>query len=329
MLIADAVHIWREPGGDYHVEWQASHPDTEVTIEALAEAAPARCLREPNKFRLSGLAPGSRHFFRLRDQHGNEVLAAERRLGMEGTPNFRDFGGYRTAQGRRVKWGYLYRSGHLAGLTDSDLALLASLELDLVCDFRREEEQRMEPSRLPPERAPRIASLPIVPGSNARFFEEADAQFGDAGTMYEFMLEINRDFAAAQSATYAEMFREILSQEDARVLVHCAAGKDRTGFAAAIILSALGVPRELVMADYLLSGRYYDPVREVERLKRKYRMEHMETTAVLPMLEVREAYLASALESIESQFPSVEAYLEEALGVGPAELEVLRARYLE
>ena len=280
---------------------------------------------------MSGLQPTSRHFFRLRDQHGTEVLATERRLGMQGTPNFRDFGGYRTPGGRAVKWGYLYRSGQLSGLSDQDISLLESLELDLVCDFRRVEEQQGDPSRLPAGRPPRTASLPIVPGSNARFFEEAQGQgsVGNPEAMFDFMLDINRDFVEAQSETYGRMFREILALQDARFLVHCAAGKDRTGFAAAIILLALGVERDVVMRDYMLTKRFFDPAREAQRLKHKYAMEHLETASVLPMLEVHEAYLLRALESIDASYPSVEAYLEEALGVGPQELEELRARYLE
>ncbi|MGB1141757.1 MAG: tyrosine-protein phosphatase, partial [Halioglobus sp.] len=314
MLIPDEVHIWREPDGDYHVEWRASHPETEVRVEPLAahDDVQAHYHDAESRARISGLAPGSRHFFRVTDQHGNEVLSTERKLALEGTPNFRDFGGYRTEDDRQVKWGYLFRSGQLSGLSDRDLDLLASLELDLVCDFRRLEEQEGDPSRLPPQKTPRIASLPIVPGSNSRFFEEAEGHVGDRQAMFDFMLEINRDFATAQSETYARMFREILAIEDARFLVHCAAGKDRTGFAAAIMLLALGVPREVVMRDYMLTQRFFHPPREIERLQRKYQMEHMDAEAVLPMLEVHEDYLGLALETIDSQYDSLDSYLEEA-----------------
>lgn len=102
MLISDAVHIWREPDGDYHIEWQVTDPGTEVSVEPLAGAVGAglqlHYLRQPTPAaRLVGLPPGRRHFFRLRDQHGTEVVATERRLGMHGAPNFRDFGGYRAA----------------------------------------------------------------------------------------------------------------------------------------------------------------------------------------------------------------------------------------
>lgn len=336
MLISEAVHIWRDAEGDYHLEWNTGQSDADLTVEPLADQ-PHEVEHSRHeggqRAKISGLPGDRRHYFRIRDQHGNEVLSTERKLGMQGTPNFRDFGGYPTGEGRRVKWGYLFRSGQLSTLTDRDLDLLASLELDLVCDFRRVEEQQSDPSRLPGGRTPRIASLPIIPGSNSRFFEEAEKsgsalEFGRQA-MYDFMLEINRDFAEGQRETYARMFREILAQEEARFLVHCAAGKDRTGFAAAMVLLALGVPRELVMRDYMLTGRFFNPEREMERLKRKYGMEHIDSDAVLPMLEVHEDYLARALESIDENYGSVENYLAQALGVGHAELGELRNRYLE
>jgi protein-tyrosine phosphatase len=225
---------------------------------AVALFAPANARRTPG-----GLPPACRHFFRLRDQHGTEVVATERRLGMHGAPNFRDFGGYRTTGGGRVKWGYLFRSGQLSSLSDQDVSLLASLALDLVFDFRRVEEQETDMSRLPLQPRPQVVSLPIVPGSNSRFFEQAGQQSQDPAAMFDFMLEINRDFAGPQARTYSRMFREILAAPDARFLVHCAAGKDCTGFAAAISCWRWG-PRDLVMQDYLLTARYYLPQRELE-----------------------------------------------------------------
>ncbi len=336
MLISEAVNIWRDAEGDYHLEWDSSAAGARVAVEALAEQPHTVEHYQDDavaRARVSGLPENRRHYFRLCDEHGNQVLAAERKLDMEGAPNFRDFGGYPTEEGRQVKWGYLFRSGRLSTLTDRDLDLLASLELDLVCDFRRVEEQESDPSRLPRERGPRIASLPIIPGSNSRFFEEIEKGGGEREfgrqAMFDFMVEINRDFAEGQRETYARMFREILAQEEARFLVHCAAGKDRTGFAAAMVLLALGVPRELVMRDYMLTGRFFDPAREIKRLKRKYGMEHLEAEAVLPMLEVHEDYLARALSTIDENYGSVENYLAQALGVGHAELAELRGRYLE
>ncbi|MFN2168666.1 MAG: hypothetical protein ACK2U9_20730, partial [Anaerolineae bacterium] len=93
MLLTDAVHIWRAPDGDYHIEWETSAPDTRVEVEALAdrESCEAVCVPLPGAgARISGLPLARRHFYRLRDQHGNEVLAPERRLGLQGSPTFRD-----------------------------------------------------------------------------------------------------------------------------------------------------------------------------------------------------------------------------------------------
>ena len=331
MLISDAVHIWREPDGDYHIEWQVTDPRTEVTVEPLAADGELQLhySEQPGPgARLVGLPPARRHFFRLRDQHGNEVLATERRLGMDGAPNFRDFGGYGTAAGKQLKWGFLFRSGQLSTLSEQDVELLASLKLDLVFDFRRVEEQENDLSRLPQQPRPRVVSLPIIPGSNSRFFEEAGQQSDKPDAMFEFMMEINRDFAGPQAATYGRMFAEILAAPGARFLVHCAAGKDRTGFAAAIILLALGVPQDVVMRDYLLTARYFRPERELDRLRSKYELEHMVAAAILPMLEVHEDYLATALRHIVENYGSVEDYLARALGVGSPELAELRARYL-
>tara|TARA_R110001592_G_scaffold295594_2_gene565756 strand:- start:115455 stop:116453 length:999 start_codon:yes stop_codon:yes gene_type:complete len=332
MLISDAVHIWREPDGDYHIEWQVTEPGTEVTVEPLEAEGQLQLHYRPESApgaRLVGLPPARRHFFRLRDQHGTEVLATERRLGMEGAPNFRDFGGYRTAAGQQVKWGYLFRSGQLSSLSAQDVELLASLELDMVFDFRRTEEQESDMSRLPSQPRPRVVSVPIIPGSNSRFFEQAGQQSDKPEAMFDFMLEINRDFAGPQAETYSRMFSEILAVPNARFLVHCAAGKDRTGFAAAIMLLALGVPRDVVMRDYLLTARFFRPEQELGRLRVKYALEHMVAEAIMPMLEVHEDYLAGALAYIDQNFGSVEEYLAQALGVGAPELAELRARYLE
>lgn len=248
-----------------------------------------------------------------------------RKLPLQGTPNFRDFGGYPTASGQAVKWGYLFRSGQLSNLSEQDVELVGGLELDLVFDFRRTDEQHQEPSKLPESNPPRIVSVPITPGSNASFFGQTDT---DSVAMFDFMVDINRDFAEAQTATYSRMFKEILNVGNARLLVHCAAGKDRTGFAAAMILLALGVSRELVMRDYMLTADFFSPHLEIDRLRRKYQME-LEAEAILPMLEVHEGYLGAALNSIESRYSSIESYLAEELGVGESEQAELRERYLD
>jgi protein-tyrosine phosphatase len=331
MLDADAIQIWRSDDGDYHMRWRTAAPDTPVTVEPLDAPEPVEAHYHPEPgARVRGLPRSRRDLFRLRDQLGSDVVAGERRVYMQGTPNLRDVGGYPAADGRRVKWGHLFRSGQLSSLSDEDVARLAHLRLDLVCDFRREEEQTMDPSRLPEEATSlRRLSLPITPGSQAEMMTAAWSAPLDRAAMFDFMLDINRDLALRQGEAFRAMFAALLAAEDGRMLVHCAAGKDRTGFAIALILLALGVPDEVVMADYLLSARYFSPQAEIDRLRQKYQMESLAAEAILPMLEVHPQYLAAALDAIRQRYPDIHAYLEAELGVGPDEVVELRRRYLD
>ena len=329
-LDLDSVHVWRNADGVHYIDWQTTRAGTEVVVEPLSAGAKVEYPQaEHAPVKVTGLAADSRHQFRLDDQQGNQIVVGERRLGFQGAPNFRDFGGYPTCEGGRVKWGYLFRAGQLSALTETDVTLLAALELDLVCDFRREDEQLNDPNRLPAHNTPNTVSLPIVPGSNARFFEEAEQGWSGPEPMFNFMVHINRDFAESQSDTYARMFRAILDCEQARFLVHCAAGKDRTGFAAAIILLALGVPRELVMRDYMLTRQFFLPANELTRIRGKYDMQDLEEEAILPMLEVHEVYLDKALNTVDSQYGSIEQYLGEAMALTTSDREELRRRYVE
>ncbi len=249
-----------------------------------------------------------------------------RQIPLSGCPNFRDFGGYPTVDGRRVRQGYLYRSGHLAALTDEDVDRVAELEIELICDFRQIEEQARERSRLPADPLPRIAPLSIIPGNLMAQFEN-EALFS-ANDMFEFMVGINREFALSQQAQYTAMFAHMLETDRGRTLVHCAAGKDRTGFAAAIILMALGVSRDIIMSDYLLTQHYFLPERELERICAKYDIA-TEPAQIRPMLEVHPQYLQAALDAIDENFPDTDTYLAEHLGVDQVARDELQQRYLE
>lgn len=332
MLDADPVSVHRCEAGDYHLRWRHTQPGSRVTISVLEDHRDLGSSRELAQVegetaRLGGLPRDRRHLFQLRDEHGHEVLLAERTLPLEGSPNFRDLGGYQTEDGRRVKWGYLYRSGQLSKLSGHDRALLQHVALDVVCDFRRMEEQERDPSRLP-DPGPDVLSLCITPGSNASFFSQAGtSDMLDRQAMFNFMVEINRDFVLEQCDAYSQMFQALLAQEDTRMLVHCAAGKDRTGFAAALLLMVLGVPRKTVMEDYLLTGEYFIAEKQLDYLRAKYEMD-LEAERLLPVLQVYPEYLQAAFDAIDEEFESLENYLEQALGVDTAQQELLRRRYL-
>lgn len=256
----------------------------------------------------------------------NPDVTPARALGLTGCSNFRDAGGYRTGCGGRLHWRRLFRSGHLAALSDADYAQVEKLQLDLVIDLRRPDEQAREPSRLPA--SVRVLHAPINPGS------QANALLGDGGriaggdAMFRFMCDINRQFVAEQSGHFAEIISTLLDSDAERILVHCSAGKDRTGFLVAVLQLAVGVPLEGVREDYQLSARYYDAAAELPRARSRYDVAHLSDDELLPLLQVSNAYLDAALGAIDELHGSVECYLATQLRIGEAERRELRRRFL-
>lgn len=183
------------------------------------------------------------------DAYEDAVLrVAQRRLPVDGASNFRDFGGYLTAEGRQVRWGKLFRSGQLAGLQDADRAVISNVAITAVCDFRRHDELERSPSRLPA--AAVSHHMPISPGNTRAFFEQFSVmnENSNESAVDGFMEEINRELVREHAAPYRHMFDHLLHGNP--VLIHCSAGKDRTGFGAALVLAALGVDSAHQMNDY-------------------------------------------------------------------------------
>ena len=331
-LIKDSVIVSCESDGTRFLDWSSSRIDTEVTAIVEEEGKELRdikqTLEDTSRIVFHGLPRDRRYQYRLTDSYGNEVLQSERRLSFNESKNFRDCGGYPTKQGNEIKWGSIFRSGQLSKLDDQDIKVIESLNLDLIFDFRREDEQEMEPSRLPKDNMPRVVRLPINPGSSMAFYEQLDSLVEDgADAVSKFMIEINRDFVKSHSHTFRKMFEEILSVKDARFLFHCSAGKDRTGFAAVLILHFLGVSMDAIEYDYMLSKRYFQIIEEVKNLQSKYGIEHLSQKALYPMLDVRHEYIRAAIECATEDFGNLDEYLATALGLTGADKSEFRHRY--
>ena len=255
----------------------------------------------------------------------------KRHIPFEGIWNFRDLGGYITEDGHRIKWGKLYRSGQLSGLTPKDQADFKALDIGLVCDFRYEGEQRRAPNNIEISSEVNIMSLPIRNGSFRGFFEKLGVEEPGSDDMLAAMKQIYCDFVNEHAQTYAEMFRHILETENG-ALIHCTAGKDRTGFGSAMILAALGVGRETIMTDYLLSARYFSAdiaVSLINRSSEGNRQPVFSMDVLRPVYEVYPEYLLAAFEEIERNFTSVDHFMTEALGVAPQLRQALKDKYLE
>lgn len=236
------------------------------------------------------------------------ALAEDRTINLENAYNVRDLGGYAAGGGRKVRWHALYRSGDLHWLSDNDVETLRQRGIKTVVDFRTEREREREPHRLP-ETVEQVITLPINPG-NIIDFENmtTDGAVEAMQTIYRYVVN-------EAQPEYTVLFQILADPANAPLLFNCSAGKDRTGLAAALILSALGVDRETVFADYLLS--------EVH-LKGKYQSQIDQDPESEPLYTVRREFLQAALDEIDTRYGGMESYLQKQLGV---DTELLRSLY--
>ncbi|MFJ9373061.1 tyrosine-protein phosphatase [Streptomyces sp. NPDC101455] len=254
---------------------------------------------------------------------------------LSGVRNFRDVGGLPTVDGRRVRHGVLFRSGHLAHATEEDAAFLDSLGLHTVFDFRNASDQKLEG---PDVELPgvRNVNLPLSdPADGSEFWKMVrDGEIdqlrgilgGDKGA--NRMIASYRTIVTERTAEHSQVL-QALAEDSVPALMHCAAGKDRAGLSIAVTLLAVGVEREAIVTDYLESNakhRRYR-VRRSGSSASAYSPEVMELLS--PLFDARAEYLTAAFETVEETWGSVDAYLERGLGITPELREQLRERLLD
>ncbi|MDX2605800.1 tyrosine-protein phosphatase [Streptomyces caniscabiei] len=254
---------------------------------------------------------------------------------LTGVRNFRDVGGLPTVDGRRVRHGVLFRSGHLAHATDEDAAFLASLGLHTVFDFRNAADQKLEG---PDVELPGVlnVNLPLSdPADGAEFWKMVrDGDLDqlrallDDGKGAGRMIASYRTIIKQRTAEHSRVLHA-LAEDSVPALMHCAAGKDRAGLSVAITLLALGVEREAIVADYLESNakhRRYK-VHRSSSAASAYSPEVMELLS--PLFDARAEYLQAAFDTVEETWGDVDTYLEQGLKLTPETRERLRERLLD
>jgi protein-tyrosine phosphatase len=257
---------------------------------------------------------------------------AHRRVAFAGAHNFRDLGGYPASAGRRVKWGLLYRSDNLSKLSKRDLQALNSLGLHRLIDFRADFEKSMAPNRLPGNSGFNVVELPVF-DSNNKLGQELRERFIsgnlDGIDADQLLHEANRQFVTEFTPQYRAFVHEVLAAAGRPIAFHCTAGKDRTGFAAAILLRLLGVAEETIIADYLISKRYSLKSRSRDiMLARVMRGAHA-ATIITKLSSVEPGYLQTAFATIDQEYGSFDAYLTDGLGLSATDIETLRSTLLE
>jgi protein-tyrosine phosphatase len=252
-------------------------------------------------------------------------------MNLPGAPAFRDFGGHPTASGR-VKRGALYRSEVLAGLDAQDRARIEALGVQLVCDLRSTRERErvacLDWLQPPPRRMHCDVNAALRPAARTALERLQGLDGGNAAR--EVMLHTYDSMPLASAAHLRDLLPRLAAGE-LPAIIHCSAGKDRTGFFCAIVLSALGVAREDVYADYLFESA---GLRRARRARTTALLEALlgspvSGQAVEVFSGVERTYLDAAFAAVDREFGGIEAYLREALGFDAALRDALLGRLVE
>jgi protein-tyrosine phosphatase len=264
-------------------------------------------------------APADRRWFRLAPDRGESLTLADRLVRLDGTVNFRDLGGYRTADGHWVAMGKVYRADALNNLSDADLAELRRLDVRTDVDLRTADERSTAPDRLPA--GTKYVVDDVLGGSTTTTFNPTTP---DAA--HQLMIDAEKTMVSSTTgkAAYTDLFQEIERRPGALVF-HCSAGKDRTGWGSAALLTTLGVPADVVQADYLLSNIYRADVNAAALAT----MPAGAAAIYQPLLDVRPEYLRSGFDDVDATFGSWNRYLSKGFDQNVFDRLLLGARLLQ
>ena len=252
-----------------------------------------------------------------------KYFTAPRGIKLKGATNFRDLGGYKTVDGKQVKWGKIYRSADISKLTDEDLAVVGELNIKMVCDLRGEQEVASAPDKLPigADRVLLSAGSENVGGANSYMKYMTSPQKADS-MMRSFYTRTDH-----LKAKYKPMFDQLLALEnDKALLFHCTAGKDRTGVGAALILFALGVDEQTILNDYELTNEFRKELNE--QSVKMMAAQGLPEGAARSMMAADPAYLKTAVVSITAKFGSIDKFLENEIELTPNKRAQLRSKFL-
>jgi protein-tyrosine phosphatase len=240
-----------------------------------------------------------------------------RHLNLEGASNFRDVGGYPTRDGRSVRWRQIFRSNHLGHLTATDIDIVQRLGVLSAFDFRGIEERALAVCGV---EQITVHSLPIEPTVVASLRARLAAGSLSAEDAMEIMRESYRNYVRQNTHSFRALFSHLV-EDRAPLVIHCTAGKDRTGFACALLLHALGVPDEVIADDYLLTNRFYrrDPSASTD----------LPDDVRQAIGSVEASFLAAGFDAIRSDYGDLEDYFRDGLNLGARERAALRERYLQ
>jgi protein-tyrosine phosphatase len=283
-----------------------------------------------------------RVYFHLKPENGPTRVVSTRRLPLEGAVNFRDVGGYRTIDGKYVRWGHIYRSDHLVGLTEQDYEYLSGLGIKLVCDLRADFERKRSPTAWQGEK-PEFLIAPIgddasISASMAKLKSAFDSG-ADPAEYLRAQRAVSNDSSYAEMLflyreQYARVFHRLANSSDP-ALTHCTGGADRTGVYSALLLATLGVPRDVIVADYLLTRQnFLDEKHQEATAKNMQSILGLDRPPDQNFLRsviggMNSDRIETMFHAIDTKYGSFDAFLKDGLELSQTDVASLRQRLLE
>jgi protein-tyrosine phosphatase len=253
--------------------------------------------------------------------HAQLADSTQRLVHMQGAVNFRDIGGYKTKDGKEIKWGMIYRSASIAKLTDSDMDTLKNKHIHTVIDFRGHSESAAAPDRL-------------LPGTDYTLSPAGSDSLPDMKQMITMMKQDNffGDFYGEKGTAYAgdrfrPLFKKLLTvKKGDAILYHCTGGRDRTGMATALLLYTLGVPEQTIEADFVASNVYLGNTM-VSYAAPMAKATGMTVEEMKQKMDLRPEWIQAFFAAIKTKYGSIENFMQKEMGIGPKEVSLLKKKY--
>ena len=317
--------VEKNTDGDFLLKWEVS-PDVEGKIDiysamtdtSIRNFTPVRTKLVEDQFALlNPSGSGLREFFILKTSGVTSGIISNRFIDMDNILNFRDLGGYTTTDDRQLKWGYIYRSGHLSNSNLFDQEKLKRLGIKTIIDFRSEKDRKAHPYFINIQKI----NIPIESGD---FSNIKDILIKENFTRSETILYIQKSYKEIvenDKDKYAEMFDVFLDKNNYPILISSHLGKDRAGIASALLLYALGVPEFTIEEDYLASNKYIDPRKTISFSEP---LPESLQEAMTALFSANNAYLNYAFDYIRQTYGSIDEYLEKEVRVSKGKITILR-----
>lgn len=265
--------------------------------------------------------PSRRYYYLMVFNDKYRIKVATRNVNIPGIQNFRDLGGYKSNDtGKSISWGMLYRSAQIDSIPPCSRRELRNMGIRTIIDLRSEEERHNYPQLHDGEF--KIVHIPIPTGNMEEILHGIQKEKIKSDTIYRLVERMNRELVTNYRKEFKELFSVLLNRDCYPAVIHCTSGKGRTGIVSALLLAALGVNEEVIMADYRLSNDYFNIPKAS---KYAYELPINSQEAITTIYSAKEDFLNAAREQIESEYGSVQTYLKKGLGLSAEEIEQLRS----